>query len=160
MIRILEALDKKEGRMVIDVKDSEGQLKELIDYIKDVANAGHTFDVVVDPGNEDWEKGFEIDGDGAFSIKEVKFEKDDDKEDKEDIEKKEESVIKSNEISEALYDMQVAMEHVLDLWDEGNNREYLDNSNYPFDKSFDELLVDIACWIRTAKNIELNGVEE
>lgn len=89
MIRVLESLDNKEGKLVIDVKDSEGQLKELVDYIKDVANAGRTFDVVVDPGNEDWEKGFEIDGDGAFSIKEVKFEKDDDKE---DIEKKEESI--------------------------------------------------------------------
>lgn len=87
MIRILESLSDKEGKLVIDVKDSEGQLKELVDYIKDVANAGHTFDVVVDPGNEDWEKSFEIDGDGAFSIKEVKFEKDDDK-----VEKKEESI--------------------------------------------------------------------
>ena len=87
MIRVLESLDNKEGKLVVDVKDSEGQLKELIDYIKDVANAGHTFDVVVDPGNEDWEKSFEIDGDGAFSIKEVKFEKDDDK-----VEKKEESI--------------------------------------------------------------------
>ena len=88
MIRILESLGDKEGKLVIDVKDYEGQLKELVDYIKDVANAGHTF-VVVDSGNEDWEKSFEIDGDGAFSIKEVKFEKDDDKE---DIEKKEESI--------------------------------------------------------------------
>ena len=87
MIRILESLADKEGKLVVNVRDSEGQLKELIDYIKDVANAGHTFDVVVDPGNEDWEKSFEIDGDGAFSIKEVKFEKDDDK-----VEKKEESI--------------------------------------------------------------------
>ena len=86
MIRIVESLSDKEGKLVIDVKDSEGQLKELIDYIKEVANAGHTFDVVVDPGNNDWEKSFEIDGDGAFSIKEVKFEKDNEDEDDDDDE--------------------------------------------------------------------------
>ena len=150
MIRVLESLSDKEGKLVIDVKDSEGQLKELVDYIKDVANAGHTFDVVVDPGNEDWEKGFEIDGDGAFSIKEVKFEKE---EDNDEIEIKEESIIQSNDLFTALDDMYKAMENVLDIWDKDDNREILDNGDYPFDKDFNELVTDVAIYIRQCKEI-------
>lgn len=152
MIRVLESLDNKEGKLVIDVKDSEGQLKELVDYIKDVANAGHTFDVVVDPGNEDWEKGFEIDGDGAFSIKEVKFEK--------DVEKKEESFetfTMPEDIIDILRVVQKCMNYISKVWNE--NEEYLNNSKYPFDKSFDELAMDFGNYVDTCKDIYLNGSE-
>ena len=74
MIRILESLENKEGKLVVNVKDSEGELKELLNYIKKVSDAGHTFEVVVDPGNDNWEKSFEIDGDGAFRIDDIEFE--------------------------------------------------------------------------------------
>lgn len=155
MIRILESLGDKEGKLVIDVKDSEGQLKELVDYIKDVANAGHTFDVVVDPGNEDWEKGFEIDGDGAFSIKEVKFEKDDDKE---DVEKKEESVQSEDDFVLALADVLKSMRVLNELWHQWDvTAECLNNEKYPFDKSFDEVCEDVNAWLEETKKISLNG---
>lgn len=157
MIRVLESLSDKEGKLVIDVKDSEGQLKELVDYIKDVANAGHTFDVVVDPGNEDWEKGFEIDGDGAFSIKEVKFEKDDD-EDK--VEKKEESFetfTMPENIIDVLQVIQKCVDYLSNVWNK--NEEYLNNSNYPFAKSFDEIAVDFSKYVDTCKDIYFNGSE-
>lgn len=155
MIRVLESLSDKEGKLVIDVKDSEGQLKELVDYIKDVANAGHTFDVVVDPGNEDWEKGFEIDGDGAFSIKEVKFEKDDDKE---DVEKKEESVQSEDDFVLALADVLKSMRVLNELWHQWDvTADCLNNEKYPFNKSFDEVCEDVNTWLEETKKISLNG---
>ena len=155
MIRILESLENKEGKLVVDVKDSEGELKELLDYIKGVSDAGHTFEVVVDPGNEDWEKSFEIDGDGAFKIKEVEFEKDDEDEDEEidEINVKEESIIQSNDLFTALDDMYKAMENVLDIWDNDDNRDSLDNGDYPFDKDFNELVTDVAIYVRQCKEI-------
>lgn len=150
MIRVLESLDNKEGKLIIDVKDSEGQLKELVDYIKDVANAGHTFDVVVDPGNEDWEKGFEIDGDGAFSIKEVKFEK--------DVEKKEESVQSEDDFILALQDVLKAMKNLNYLWNNSKlAAECLNNDMYPFNKSFDELIEDVDNWLTKTHFIQING---
>lgn len=160
MIRIVESLNDKEGKLVIGVRDSEGELKNLIEYIKDVAQTGHTFDVVVDPGNDDWEKSFEIDGDGAFRIDDVEFETDDDDEDVDEIEIKEEALVKSNDVIEALEDMCDAMEHLSNIWDKDNNRDCLDNGDYPFDKSFNELVTDVMIWARQCKMIRLNGDEE
>ena len=56
----------------IKVTDDENSLEDLIEYIKKVANIGHTFNVTVDPGNKDYEKSFEIDGDGTFYIDDIK----------------------------------------------------------------------------------------
>lgn len=166
MIRVLESLENKEGKLVIDVRDSEGQLKELVNYIKDVASAGHTFDVVVDPGNENWEKAFEIDGDGAFRINEVEFEKDDDDDDDDEIEIKEESVKKESfetftmpeNIIDVLDITQKCMNYLSKIWNE--NEEYLDNGDYPFDKSFDEITTDFDIWVRQCKSIYLDGDEK
>ena len=60
------------SRLVVDVIDSEGKLGKLLEYIKHTAAIGHTFSVVVDPGDSVYEKKFNIDGDGAFRIVELK----------------------------------------------------------------------------------------
>lgn len=54
------------------VDDYEDQLVKMIEYIKNTANIGHSFDVVVDPDLSDYRKKFFFDGDGSFYIKEVK----------------------------------------------------------------------------------------
>lgn len=157
MIKILESLKNKEGKLVVDVRDSEGELKKLLSYIKDVSDAGHTFDVVVDPGNEDWEKGFEIDGDGAFSIKEVKFEKDDEDDDDE-IEIKEESVNSEDDFILALSDVLKSMRVLNELWHQWDvTAECLNNEKYPFNKNFDEVCEDVNAWLEETKKISLNG---
>lgn len=67
--------------ITIEVRDPDNQLIRLLDYIKGVANVGHSYDVVVDPHDKEYNKSFGIDGDGAFYMykikkngKEVKFE--------------------------------------------------------------------------------------
>lgn len=52
-------------------RDSEGSLKELIEYIKETGNTGHSFEIIVDPESEG-EKKFFWDGDGADMISEIK----------------------------------------------------------------------------------------
>lgn len=59
----------KEG-VLIDTSNSD-QLIELLNYIKELGNIGHSFTVVVDPGNTDHEKKFEWDGDGADHISNI-----------------------------------------------------------------------------------------
>ena len=56
----------------IETTDYENTLEDLIEYIKKISEYGHTFDVVVDPGNKEFEQAFEIDGDGAFRINTIK----------------------------------------------------------------------------------------
>ena len=56
----------------IQVKDPDNQLKELLEYIRDKANPGHSFPVVVDPNDSEYKKEFGFDGDGAFYIKSIK----------------------------------------------------------------------------------------
>lgn len=52
-------------------------LLPLLDYLKKNAGIGHSFPIVVDPGDSDYEKKFYMDGDGAahiISIKDSKIE--------------------------------------------------------------------------------------
>lgn len=56
----------------IETTDYENTLEDLIEYIKKISEYGHTFDVIVDPGNKEFEQTFEIDGDGAFRINTIK----------------------------------------------------------------------------------------
>lgn len=153
MIKVLENLNiikesKTEKEIKVNVNDSEGELKELLDYIKDVSDAGHTFDVVVDPGNEDWEKSFEIDGDGAFSIKDIK--EDDSNKD----EKKEENLQPEQNIIKALQDMVDAMNVVTDMWHDKYDEvdDILSTKEYPFEKDFNEIVTDVAHWVEAAKS--------
>ena len=59
-------------QITLTVIDPDGQLAKMLAHIKDTAAIGHSFDVVVDPGDKDYEKKFGIDGDGAFRIVDVK----------------------------------------------------------------------------------------
>ena len=52
---------------VVKCKDWDGNLKRLIDYIGENGNTGHSFSIVVDPGDER-EKTFGWDGDGTDTI--------------------------------------------------------------------------------------------
>ena len=74
MIKILESRDSDIKKITIETRDSEGQLAKLLDDIKATAAAGHTFDVIVDPDAET-PRAYEIDGDGAFRINDIKSEK-------------------------------------------------------------------------------------
>lgn len=53
------------------VRDREGHIKDLITYLAQTANIGHSFSVVVDPDNSEYTKTFYIDGDGSDYIGEV-----------------------------------------------------------------------------------------
>lgn len=74
MIKILESYDSDIKKITIETRDSEGQLAKLLDDIKVTAATGHTFDVIVDP-NAETPRAYEIDGDGAFRINDIKSEK-------------------------------------------------------------------------------------
>lgn len=58
----------------LKVRDREGTLEELLNYIKDIGNIGHSFEIVVDPDNSEYKKTFGWDGDGADYIKNIKVE--------------------------------------------------------------------------------------
>ncbi len=64
-----------DAALLIEGDDPDGQLARLLDHIGKTAAVGHSFNVVVDPGDSEHERSFGIDGDGAFritSVKEVK----------------------------------------------------------------------------------------
>lgn len=49
-------------------RDGDKQLLDLINYIAKNGNGGHSFDIVVDPGDKEREKHFFWDGDGSDRI--------------------------------------------------------------------------------------------
>jgi len=59
--------------ITVKVRDPDDQLVKMIDYIMHTANIGHSFEVVVDPDMSEHRKKFYMDGDGSFSITEVKI---------------------------------------------------------------------------------------
>lgn len=77
MSRIKELINLEEGRSDDDLDkyeiiccDVEGELKKLIEYIAENGNGGHSFSIVVDPGDEN-ERKFYWDGDGGDYLKSV-----------------------------------------------------------------------------------------
>lgn len=58
--------------LTVVVKGDEGEVAKMLKYIGDTAAIGHSFSVVVDPGDSEYEKKFSFDGDGAFRIEEIK----------------------------------------------------------------------------------------
>lgn len=60
--------------MHLIVNDSEGSIRKLIETIQDYTQMGHSFEVVVDPGDSDYEKSFYIDGDGSDKIEDIDIE--------------------------------------------------------------------------------------
>ena len=70
------AQDKKDSYntkkfYTVECIDSNGRLKELLNYIGTKGNIGHSFDIVVDPGDKQNERHFFWDGDGPDKIKAV-----------------------------------------------------------------------------------------
>lgn len=53
---------------LVECKDSEHCLRDLINYIAENGNGGHSFDIVVDSGDKEREKHFFWDGDGSDRI--------------------------------------------------------------------------------------------
>jgi hypothetical protein len=66
--------DKPEfDEIKILVRDPDHQLIKFIKAIRGAANPGHSFPVVVDPDDSEYERKFYFDGDGSFYIKDIKF---------------------------------------------------------------------------------------
>lgn len=61
-------------RITILCRDADGTLAKLLEAIKKAGNVGHSFSIVVDPGDEREEKFF-WDGDGADSIQDISVNK-------------------------------------------------------------------------------------
>ena len=53
---------------LIECKDGEHELKNLISYIGKIGNGGHSFSIIVDPGSKEHERHFSWDGDGPDRI--------------------------------------------------------------------------------------------
>jgi hypothetical protein len=70
---------KPKGAQVKDVEklvitlrgDDPNGLKDMLEYIQHNAGIGHSFEVVVDPGDSERERSFGFDGDGAFRIDDI-----------------------------------------------------------------------------------------
>lgn len=73
---LTEKKEEKELTLVqyeVLAKDDNKTLKKVLDCIKSVGNAGHTFSIVIDPEGEDADqRTFEWDGDGSDMIRNVK----------------------------------------------------------------------------------------
>lgn len=57
---------------VVTRGDEGNHLVKLIEHIGKTASVGHSFSVVVDPGDSEHEKSFSFDGDGAFRLLSLK----------------------------------------------------------------------------------------
>lgn len=57
-----------DDEFTVQVRGDEGGLRKLLDYIRETAGIGHSFEVVVDPDDSHYRKRFDIDGDGPFRM--------------------------------------------------------------------------------------------
>ena len=55
----------------INCRDGDRNLRKLINYIAENGNGGHSFSIVVDPGDKERERHFGWDGDGADRINSI-----------------------------------------------------------------------------------------
>lgn len=58
-------------RYIIDCRDPDGHILKMLKHIKNIANGGHSFDVVTDPEDSQARKEFFIDGDGPDHINSI-----------------------------------------------------------------------------------------
>lgn len=65
--------DKDEKHIVLTVCDSEGSIEKMLQEISSVLQSGHSFNVVIDPG--DYNKSFFLDGDGCDKIYDITVDK-------------------------------------------------------------------------------------
>lgn len=63
------------SRYIIECVDKEGNLKNLLEYIKKIGNKGHSFGIDVDKDDSDYKSHFSWDGDGSDYIESIKAEK-------------------------------------------------------------------------------------
>lgn len=61
-------------KITILCRDYDNRLENLLNKIKSTGNIGHSFDIVVDPDNEDHKETFGWDGDGSDYIEDIKIE--------------------------------------------------------------------------------------
>jgi hypothetical protein len=62
-------LSDKDGQTItIKVNGDDGSLRRMLEYIAKQCAIGHSFTVVVDPGDREYEKEFGFDGDGAARL--------------------------------------------------------------------------------------------
>lgn len=71
-MKLIKESYRKDMHLVVN--DSEGSIRKLIETIQDYTQMGHSFEVVVDPGDSDYEKSFYIDGDGSDKIEDIDIE--------------------------------------------------------------------------------------
>lgn len=67
-IEVPELRDESEKYITLVVRDSEGSIRKMLDYISSLAKRGHSFPVEVDPHDSENKQSFFIDGDGVDSI--------------------------------------------------------------------------------------------
>lgn len=71
-MKLIKESYRKDIHLVVN--DSEGSIRKLIETIQDYTQMGHSFEVVIDPGDSDYEKSFYIDGDGSDKIEDIDIE--------------------------------------------------------------------------------------
>jgi hypothetical protein len=76
-MKILKENYNDKFKIIIIGKGTDGMnhLSDMIKYIGEIGNTGHSFDILVDPDVKDYSKLFAWDGDGADYIDTVKIEK-------------------------------------------------------------------------------------
>lgn len=72
--KVPDLRDEYEKHIILTVTDRDDNLLNLLNHIKSVANMGHSFTIVADPGSEGEEK-FYIDGDGMDHIHDITTDK-------------------------------------------------------------------------------------
>jgi hypothetical protein len=65
---------KGDKRIIIDCHDENNSLQELLEYIRDNGESGHSFPILVDGGDTEREKTFGWDGDGSDGIRSIEVE--------------------------------------------------------------------------------------
>lgn len=66
--RLEEKDDADEGEEIVLVVRGDNSVRKMLEYIRDTASIGHSFEVVVDPDDSQYRKVFGIDGDGNFRL--------------------------------------------------------------------------------------------
>lgn len=61
-------------RVVMYIKDRDNKIENILNYMKELTNAGHGFDVEIDPNDQEYHKHFYVDGDGEDKIRDLMVE--------------------------------------------------------------------------------------
>ena len=67
-VKVPNLRDEYEKHIVLTVCDQEKSIQGLVEYIKELASSGHSFNIEVDPSDSEYHKSFYVDGDGADRI--------------------------------------------------------------------------------------------